>query len=197
VGTFSIPLEPRLAIEGKLRISHRGSDPTPLVILFDKHDGKAGYQIIRDLKDSVTLNLPEPIGNVDQLRRELEENLTALGLYPKEARAMLETWRDSWFEDGTRVFYVLPPKMVDEVLPLRIAPVPRETARVFVGRIEVLSPWMEQELETALTTGDVSRLEKYGRFLNPFLEMMQRRHGNVHGNSALAKIRGDAPGCAQ
>jgi hypothetical protein len=26
--------------------------------------------------------------------------LTAEGLYPREAKAMVETWRDSWFEEA-------------------------------------------------------------------------------------------------
>jgi hypothetical protein len=32
----------------------------------------------------------------------------AQGLFPKEAHAMVDTWRDSWFEEGTRAFYILP-----------------------------------------------------------------------------------------
>ena len=37
---------------------------------------------------------------------------------------MVETWRDSWFEDGARLFYLLPRSAVDVVLPLQIDPRP-------------------------------------------------------------------------
>jgi len=37
-------------------------------------------------------------------------------------RAMLETWRDSWFEEGMRVFYILPRATVDTLLPFRSSP---------------------------------------------------------------------------
>ncbi len=34
--------------------------------------------------------------------------LIAQGLYQDEAQAMLETWRDSWFEEGSRLLYIVP-----------------------------------------------------------------------------------------
>ena len=52
---------------------------------------------------------------------------------------MVETWRDSWFEEGTRPIYIMPPHSVDAILPLQVEPAPLRTARVFVGRIELLS----------------------------------------------------------
>ena len=54
------------------------------------------------------------------------------GLYTAEATAMVNTWEDSWLEDGTRVLYVLPKEWTDEVLPLTITPAPQEVARVNV-----------------------------------------------------------------
>src|SRR5438132_371630 len=59
------------------------------------------------------------------------------GLYPKEAAAMVDTWRDSWFEPGSRLFYVAPRQAVDAILPLNVTPAPGSVVRVFVGRIEL------------------------------------------------------------
>ena len=81
---------------------------------------------------------------------------------------MLETWRDTWFEEGLRAFYLMPRGRVDEVLPLHITPAPAATERVFVGRVEMLSPYRRHELETALHTGDTAALDRFGRFLEPF-----------------------------
>jgi len=103
--------------------------------------------------------------------------LVGMGLYAKEAHAMVETWRDSWFEEGTRIFYMVPRAQVDAALPLSIDPAPSRIARVFVGRIELLSPWMEANLTRALTAGDIPEVKKYGRFLSPFLQQIQRKSG--------------------
>jgi len=68
-------------------------------------------------------------------------------LYEKEARAMVKTWRSSWFgEDGTRLFYMLPQPITDELIPLHIDPQPQEMVRVLVGRMEIMSPEDEQKI---------------------------------------------------
>jgi len=63
---------------------------------------------------------------------------------------MVNTWEDSWLEDGTRVLYILPKAWTDEVLPLTITPAPQEVARVMVGRAEVITPRMEQLVDAAI-----------------------------------------------
>ncbi len=99
------------------------------------------------------------------------------GLYQKEALAMVETWRDSWFEPGTRVFYIMPTAQVNPLLPLTITPAPSDIRRVFVGRVEVPSlPWSEKTIRTAMREGyDTAALAKFGRFLEPFLTQMRQK----------------------
>jgi hypothetical protein len=103
------------------------------------------------------------------LRDRLEEDLTEMGLYRKESHAMIQTWRDSWFEEGLRVFYILPRAKVDALLPISIHPQAQQLVRVFVGRVELLSPSMRNEIGAAMAHGDAAVLNKYGRFLNAFL----------------------------
>lgn len=43
---------------------------------------------------------------------------------------MIATWRDAWFEEGTRLFYLVPRSAVDAMLPLQISPAPAALARV-------------------------------------------------------------------
>lgn len=119
------------------------------------------------LKNRATIDPPALGANFDALRQDLERALVDLGLYPREAAAMVATWRDSWFEAGTRVFYILPQAAVDEILPLSIDPKPVDVKRVFVGRLEVITPVVESDVETAIQTGDLKRLLGYGRFLEP------------------------------
>ena len=158
---------------GKLQLRRIGSAATRFALVFENRDGKTGYRVIRDLSQPVTLDPPELTADVTAVHRELAAALTEAGLYPKEAAAMIETWRDSWFEEGTRVFYLVPGGAVDSMLPLKIAPAPAAVTRVFVGRVELLSPHTRQAIATALAQSDIPTLAKCGRFLDPFVAMMK------------------------
>jgi hypothetical protein len=85
---------------------------------------------------------------------------------------MLETWGDSWFEEGSRLIYIVPRQYVDSILPLSISPAPAQLARVFVGRIELITPATRKSIETAIATRDGATLRKYGRFLYPIFDVI-------------------------
>jgi hypothetical protein len=141
--------------------------PLGTIVRFDRRNGKLGYEITDTKGSRATLPIPALTGDVDTLAGRLETILTREGLYPREARAMVDTWRDSWFEEGTRLLYLVPRATVDAMLPLDIKPRPIETARVFVGRLELITPTTTAEVKRALETRDRSALLKYGRFLLP------------------------------
>jgi hypothetical protein len=178
IANFPVPLEPKFASEDELEIRNTGPDTIPLAIAFENRDGNVGYRLVRDLKSGVTVDALEMTGNLGELRRELADSLVKCGLHKKEALAMIETWQDSWFEEGMRVFYIVPRRFVDSQLPLKITPATAAVVRVFVGRVEVLSPWMEQTIESALADGDVPMLTKFGRFLDPFLNQIRRKNSS-------------------
>jgi hypothetical protein len=139
---------------------------------------------------------------LENLHRELAGYLVEFGLYRKEALAMIETWRDSWFEEGTRVLYLLPRMQVDSLLPIEIEPPPSTLARVFVGRVEVLSPWMRQKIETAAVEGDVAVLQEFGRFLGPFAAQIARTKALPSlpiqkATNGLLQKQFDGPACVQ
>jgi hypothetical protein len=95
--------------------------------------------------------------------------LVAQGLYQKEAAAMVDTWRDSWFEEGLRLFYIVPRPAVDAILPLEINPAPASVARVFVGRIELITPSVVDEVKEAILRRDRGVLARHARFLRPII----------------------------
>jgi hypothetical protein len=113
------------------------------------------------------------------LRQDLENTLTAQGLFPKEAHAMVETWRDSWFEEGSRLIYIVPSHAIDTMLPLQVAPAPSQTMRVFVGRIELVTAVTKHTVEDAFARKDWPLVQRYGRFLEPILD-------RISSESALA-----------
>jgi hypothetical protein len=202
VGSFSPPVRPAFASDGRIEIRNAGAEPITAIILFENRNGKIGYRIIRHLDvGAARADMPELNGDVETLRQDLAATLVEFGLYRKEAAAMIETWRDSWFEEGMRIFYIVPRATVDSLLPLAISPAPSGTARVFVGRVEVLSPAMRQTIETALGAGDVAALKKYGRFLVPFLAMINPNFALIQSPAAASFLRSRygavSPSCAQ
>jgi hypothetical protein len=99
---------------------------------------------------------------------------------------MIETWRDSWFEEGTRLFYLIPRASVDRILPLDFEPRPAEIVRVFVGRLEIITPEMLTEVEGAIRRNSLSTLRKHGRFLEPIAQRLQPRFSST-GDQATMK----------
>jgi hypothetical protein len=174
MGNFKVPLEPVSQGNGVV-LRNNSAETIPLAILFENQNGRIGYRIARNLKDSVSLYAPDLNASFDSLRNDLTSALEQAGLYPKEAAAMVETWRDSWFEQGMRVIYLMPRATVDKVLPLRVTPAPKETQRVFVGRVEVLSPSTERTIRAAMETNDAKKLDQYERFLDPFLKQIRAK----------------------
>jgi hypothetical protein len=112
--------------------------------------------------------------------------LVSQGLFPDEAHAMLETWKDSWFEEGSRVIYILPRQFVDSVLPLTITPAPEQLTRIFVGRLELVTPATQQAVESAFATNDRATLAKYNRFLEPILSVMIRESADKARQARLS-----------
>ena len=95
---------------------------------------------------------------------------------------MIETWRDSWFEEGLRVLYLLPRRETDMVLPLTITPEPTQLVRVLVGRIEIITPEMKSAVRTEIQqladrsievrAAAQAALRKKGRFVEPVLKQI-------------------------
>jgi len=172
ISTFRVPVSAKLAPDGRVKIENAAEEEVPNTILFDRRGDKVGYRIGGAVAKEAVLDPPERIGNIDELGRELAGMLVRQGLFPDEAHAMVETWRGSWFEEGSRLIYLVPEKFVNGILPLSIYPAPAQVSRVFVGRLELVTPATEQAVETAFAAGDKVTLAKYGRFLEPILKTM-------------------------
>jgi hypothetical protein len=176
-GNLDVSVRPRFTSDGKIEVRNGGPETVAAALVFENRGGKVGYRAVRNLSGAAVVDAPELTSDVSAVRTELAVELVKAGLYPKEARAMLETWRDSWFEEGMRVIYLVPRAMVDAALPLVIAPMSSRMERVFVARVEMVSPAMAAEIETAVKNGDRSVVVKYGRFLQAFWS-------SLHGEQA-------------
>jgi hypothetical protein len=178
VSTFSVPLSAMLNADGKVQIENTAEEEIPNTILFERRGDQVGYRICGAVAKEAVLDSPELTGNVDDLRRELVGMLVKQGLYLDEAQAMVETWRGSWFEEGSRLIYIVPEKFANGILPLSIHPAPAQITRVFVGRLELVTPATEKAVEAALAARDKATLEKYSRFLEPIVQTMMAKESN-------------------
>jgi hypothetical protein len=187
VGNFELPLSVRLA-EEKVIIKNVGEESVRKVVLFENRDGRIGYQIFDLASTEVTLNRPQLRGNLQELRSELKAMLVSDGLYEKEAEAMLDTWRNSWFEEGLRAFYIMPRKTTDTILPIDIDPQPATLVRVLVGRTELVTPEMENNVIAQLKTLNgssanvretaLNEINRYGRFAESILTQILSHTGD-------------------
>ena len=167
VGWFAPPLSATINATGEATVWSASNDPLGDVVVFDNHGGTIAYGVQRGAKGRLTMARPAVDDDLTGLQRELVTILIANGLYAKEAEAMVATWTDSWFEEGTRIFYVVPRAALDAILPLAITPAPQQIERVFVGRLELASAASRAALRAALMANDRATLAKYGRFLLP------------------------------
>jgi hypothetical protein len=173
VSTFSVPISATVSPQAQVQLRNLAQEEIPSVILFERRGDKLGYRLGGALPSEMTLDPPELTATFDSLSRDLQDVLTSQGLYPDEARAMIKTWRQSWFEEGSRLFYIVPGGFLNTVLPLTIHPAPAQTVRVFVGRIELVTPATTQAVEKILAAHDLVGLRKYDRFLEPILKEMK------------------------
>jgi hypothetical protein len=161
VGGFALPVAATVDAAGRVSLQTEEPDAVDRVIVFSNDHGRIRYEVRSDAGVEIADN-----ASVDDVAFELQKALLASGLYPEEATAMIHTWRDSWFEDGTRLFYVVPSRIINAVLPLDINPAPSEVERVFVARTELVTPAVEKAVRTALLENDMASLRTYGRFLD-------------------------------
>lgn len=173
VSAFSPPISATVSPQGQIQIRNLDPEEIPSVILFERRGDKLGYRLGGALPSEMKLDPPELTATFESLSRDIQDILTSQGLYPDEARAMIETWRQSWFEEGSRLFYIVPGNFLNTILPLSISPAPAQTVRVFVGRLELVTPATTQAVQKILTNRDIEGLQKYNRFLEPILEAMK------------------------
>ncbi len=178
LGSFSLPLYTWSDAEGALNLSNVGDEPLAgLIVISRRGQSLRAARLEALMYGQPARVLPAALPEIglgalmDLTARLLEEQ----GLYPREAQAMVGTWQQSFFEtDGLRVLYPLPRAETDWLLPLSVSPAPRESVRVLVGRMDVLTPQAEQEALAALPlirTAEDARVH-FGRFALPLLHRL-------------------------
>ena len=186
VANFATPLRATMSSDDAVTVANTGAEKLAHLFVLGVKNKSGGFVYVDGLKPgeskTVPLNLQTislPQAALDaQIGEQLTKALVAEGLYPREAAAMVNTWKNSWFdEEGLRVLYVLPRAWTDRTLPMEMSPTPKELTRVMVGRAEVFSPGMERQLTAdldqaahgdAVAKRDAAEIvKKLGRFAEP------------------------------
>lgn len=196
VGTFGLPLQATLD-GNSVRLANTG-EAIAQAVLFENRDGRIAYSISCDLRKEAVMERSTEERTIAALEADLLKILLQQGLYEKEALAMIKTWRDSWFEPGLRIFYVLPRAATDKVLPIAIEPAPAELVRVMVGRLEILTPEREREIaalvaqlgDPAMAVRDEAsrKLALHGRFAEPVLRTLLARETDPEIKVRIEKL---------
>jgi len=153
LGRATLPV--RLTADGGGTLSSHPADKHGVrhVFVVRVEGGRGAYAYAPGLKPGGRLSgLIPPTADtrpIEEFSRRLGDDLASRlvesGLYPKEARAMVNTWRSSYFEtDGVRALFVMPPAWTEEVAPMSVSPVPDTLVRVMVGRLELMTPDRER-----------------------------------------------------
>ena len=153
VGNFEMPVEITVDSHESIAVTNKGDDKIRSVFALrvSESDGASptlewSFEPSIDPRKSTSLSKFEPI-TLEDLCTKVSAALDAEGLYHKESEAMVACWKDAWFrEPGVRVFYMVPQRLTDAVLPLHIEPEPTSTVRVLVARSELMSPSMERNV---------------------------------------------------
>jgi hypothetical protein len=183
LGNFELPIKLVGLGNDRFEIANSSNDASGALILVRIEKSIVRFARIERVspRSAIEVRLPSEASTVDKLAAATARELVAAGLYEKEAWAMLNTWRTSWFgEAGTRLLYLLPSQQTDELLPLAIDPAPDERVRVLVGRLETLTPEDSRRLAQALAGGNpseqptsqavLSQLHSLGRFAEPAVQ---------------------------
>jgi hypothetical protein len=189
IGGFQPPISAAVNGDGSVLIRNVAGGAVGDIVLFENRGGTMAYAVQHVGAGQITAAAPVLAGNTAPPSAELERVLIANGLYPREAQAMVATWRDSWFEEGARLIYIAPRAAVDAILPLTVTPQPASVARVFVGRIELVTARTKQDVKTALLNDDHTTLARYGRFLRPIADRVMRDSTSAESARLVAALK--------
>ena len=182
IGNFPLPVEAKFSGAGQLTLTNKGPHAIAYAMVYEKPWDKVDYNA-----PSVWWSGPLPAGTPItvsrakaaanyQITAEFTTALEKAGLYNLEARALLNTWYDSYFtgEGGLKVFWIVPREVTDAIIPITIDPKPDSLVRVLVGRGDILTPEYQETLWTAHHNGGAAYAPK-DKYRMAFQDYLVRR----------------------
>jgi hypothetical protein len=203
LGNFTLPVTLGALGNDRYEIRNSGSEPLGAALLLRTDPAAAGpsrFVLVNSITGTKQVDLPAAQSSAGDVQEQIVQTLVAQGLYEKEARAMLATWKSTWLgEPGTRLLYIVPRAMADRLLPLQVTPTPTETIRVLVGRIDSISPEFEDRVQSLITRAvllgefgiseaEAKELNSLDRFLSPVLDRAATVRGTPDAKREANKL---------
>jgi hypothetical protein len=203
-GSFQTPLRVTIDSNSVVTVENSGAQTLAHLFLVNIYEGRGAFGVMDELGSSNSVTwLQLSADNAEHWRQfslaefqteigvQIQAALVSEGLFADEAKAMVNTWKDSWFtEEGVRVLYILPRAWTDDTLPMTLNPQPKELTRVMVGRAEIITPRVETNLFqwlNAAQNGNANArvqasdaLKKLGRFAEPALRLANTHAGETN-----------------
>ena len=189
-GSFETPLRASVNAADAVQVENSGAQKLSGLFLIRIEDGRGSFT---EMKSLPAHSSPKTFSGAnraglplakfqEKIAARVASVLAGEGLFSDEARAMVDTWKDSWFtEEGERVLYILPRAWTDEILPLTLSPTPEKLVRVMVGRAEILAPSRISRLRQTLRQADAgdktaraladAELKALDRFAGPAMQL--------------------------
>lgn len=177
IGDFDAKFEARNDGQKLTLLNHSSAKIMHAFVL--NSDGDSGIiQAIGEIQDEKVVDIPKKNQHVPQqtyvalAKSLITEALRAEGLFEDEARALVNTWEQSYFKSpGLRVLYLVPRLETDRIIPLTVSPSPSHLVRVLIGRMEIMSRQEEENLLKAITN-EHNFKANLGRFFEPKLHRL-------------------------
>ncbi|HEY8667974.1 MAG TPA: hypothetical protein VIL86_15080, partial [Tepidisphaeraceae bacterium] len=179
IGEPKLPITLTASGDGGFTFNNPLPQPIPAAFLIQVDGDHIRLSRYSNLRGQTAMRVGGEV-TLQKVGAELVDALMTDGLYEKEARAMVKTW-DAWWmkEQGTRVLYLLPAELTNQIIPLHVDPQPDEMVRVMVGRLEVMTPELEGRVKSLIEklssdaaadrAAAFAELKKLGRFAEPAL----------------------------
>ncbi len=191
LANFSLPLEIKWGEGNTLQVMNTSNLDIPFIYIYDLTENSQiriwGIGPIAKNETKI-FTKPETSYGYDQGTPEYAKFIQALqtaGLTNKEAHAMLQTWTDGYFQtQGFKVFWVVPRELTDQILPLQITPTPDSLERVLVGKSEILTPKLEEQLMADYKSGNMDTWKNH-HYYHAFMQRIgQLTQSSVKGTSS-------------
>ena len=146
LAAFINPVIPYYTKSGNLLIHNNSSHEIAYVMVYEMgKDGKRYVWGVSSMKEDIFdmfNKSPKEVSDYEwenSYRKEFVISLTKAGLYEDEAEAMHNTWKHSYFEKpGLKIFWIVPRKFTDEIIPITFSQPIASLERVMVGRTEIM-----------------------------------------------------------
>ena len=177
--------------DGTVTIRNRSRDPFPSVIAIRVKDGACSFAtstLAKDASETLTLGKGTP-----DIAAALK------GLYKKEADSLVEIWTEEFLKaDGVRVLVFLAREATERLLPMEIAPAPKELVRVLIVHLECLDDerirriraWIADFASSEIEPRDFAakKLRELGPLAEPFIRASAEKASDAEVKSRLLDL---------